>query len=315
MNGYNFTENVRRSLALAREEASRLHHEYVGTEHILLGVCRTEGCNALEILRRCDVNPADLIGRVESTVKRGNPSAPARADLPYTSRAKKSLELSMSEARHCGHHYVGTEHLLLGLLREEKGIGAQVLVDSGLAEEAARAQLVEIVKTGHVEREPPRRSGPTRTLSANLAERPWHELPDRLRLVLAMAHGCAGELGLHEVAPLHVAVALLEHGHGAANAALHTLGFDRASALAELTKIAGTAVSPGVAAEEIRSSAELGTVLTRTSEEQSALGARRPGTEHVLLALLELSPEVAAVFTERGLTAETLRKEVRRNTG
>src|ERR671916_550877 len=126
MNGYNFTDRVRKVLQMAREEAARLHHEYVGTEHILLGLIREGEGVAAAVLTNLNVDLEDIQQKIEETVKKGKAAAAAGPDLPYTSRAKKVLELAMTEARELNHSYVGTEHLLLGLLREEKGIGAQV---------------------------------------------------------------------------------------------------------------------------------------------------------------------------------------------
>src|SRR6266705_3250453 len=125
MNGYNFTDRVRKVLQMAREEAARLHHEYVGTEHILLGLIREGEGVAAAVLTNLNVDLEEIQQKIEETVKKGKAAAAAGPDLPYTSRAKKVLELAMSEARELNHSYVGTEHLLLGLLREEKGSGAQ----------------------------------------------------------------------------------------------------------------------------------------------------------------------------------------------
>ncbi|MGI8617576.1 MAG: ATP-dependent Clp protease ATP-binding subunit [Gemmatimonadaceae bacterium] len=145
MNGYNFTERVRKVLAMAREEASRLHHEYVGTEHILLGLIREGEGVAATVLQNLNVDLDEIQQKIEETVKKGK--APQASDLPYTSRAKKVLELAMAEARDLSHSYVGTEHLLLGLLREEKGIAAQVLADAGINLDAARAETLRLLGT------------------------------------------------------------------------------------------------------------------------------------------------------------------------
>jgi ATP-dependent Clp protease ATP-binding subunit ClpC len=145
MNGYNFTERVRKVLAMAREEASRLHHEYVGTEHILLGLIREGEGVAATVLQNLNVDLEEIQQKIEETVKKGK--APQASDLPYTSRAKKVLELAMAEARDLNHSYVGTEHLLLGLLREEKGIAAQVLADAGINLDAARAETLRLLGT------------------------------------------------------------------------------------------------------------------------------------------------------------------------
>jgi len=147
MNGYNFTERVRKVLAMAREEAARLHHEYVGTEHILLGLIREGEGVAATVLQNLSVELDDIQQKIEETVKKGKAGQTTGPDLPYTSRAKKVLELAMSEARELSHSYVGTEHLLLGLLREEKGIAAQVLTDAGVNLDAARTETLRILGT------------------------------------------------------------------------------------------------------------------------------------------------------------------------
>src|SRR5229473_65596 len=145
MNGYNFTDRVRKVLQMAREEAARLHHEYVGTEHILLGLIREGEGVAAAVLTNLNVDLEEIQQKIEETVKKGKAAAAAGPDLPYTSRAKKVLELAMSEARELNHSYVGTEHLLLGLLREEKGITAQVLTDAGVNLEQARAETLRLL--------------------------------------------------------------------------------------------------------------------------------------------------------------------------
>jgi ATP-dependent Clp protease ATP-binding subunit ClpC len=147
MNGYNFTERVRKVLAMAREEAARLHHEYVGTEHILLGLIREGEGVAAAVLQNLSVDLEEIQQKIEETVKKGKAAQATGPDLPYTSRAKKVLELAMGEARELNHSYVGTEHLLLGLLREEKGIAAQVLTDAGVNLEAARAETLRLLGT------------------------------------------------------------------------------------------------------------------------------------------------------------------------
>ena len=147
MNGYNFTERVRKVLAMAREEAARLHHEYVGTEHILLGLIREGEGVAAAVLQSLTVDLEEIQQKIEDTVKKGKAQQGTGPDLPYTSRAKKVLELAMSEARELNHSYVGTEHLLLGLLREEKGIAAQVLTDANVNLDAARAETLRLLGT------------------------------------------------------------------------------------------------------------------------------------------------------------------------
>lgn len=149
-NGYNFTARVRNVLAMAREEAARLHHEYVGTEHILLGVIKEGEGVAANVLQAMNVDLEDVQQRIEEQVKKGKASQATGPDLPYTSRAKKVLELAMAEARELNHSYVGTEHLLLGLLREEKGIAAQVLTDAQVNLDAARTETLRLLGSADV---------------------------------------------------------------------------------------------------------------------------------------------------------------------
>ncbi len=144
MNGYNFTDEVRKALACAREESARLRHEYVGTEHMLLGILRDDNI-ARQVIQSFGVNPQTLADTLNSVVKRGISGHPGGPDLPYTSRAKKALELTMIEARELNHSYCGTEHMLLGLLREEKGIAAQLLVDAGITLDAARERVLQVI--------------------------------------------------------------------------------------------------------------------------------------------------------------------------
>ncbi len=147
MNNYNFTERVRKVLSMARDEAARLHHEYVGTEHILLGLIREGEGVAAAVLQNLNVDLDEIIQKIEDTVKKGKAAPSQASDLPYTSRAKRVLELAVLEARDLNHSYVGTEHMLLGLLREEKGIAAQVLIDAGVNLDATRTETLRLLGT------------------------------------------------------------------------------------------------------------------------------------------------------------------------
>ena len=144
-NSYNFSERVRKVISLSREEAHRLHHEYVGTEHLLLALIEDGGGVATAVMQTLDVDLAKVRTDIETEVKTGPAGDAGSPDLPFTSRAKKVMELAMAEALDLNHHYVGTEHLLLGLLREEKGVAAQMLIRHGLTLERARAETVRLL--------------------------------------------------------------------------------------------------------------------------------------------------------------------------
>jgi ATP-dependent Clp protease ATP-binding subunit ClpC len=151
---YNFTDRVRKVLAMAREEAIRLQHDYVGTEHILLGLIREGEGVAAAVLMNLNVDLEQIHERIEESVKKGKATI-ALGELPYTSRAKKVLEYAMAEARELNHSYVGTEHLLLGLLREEKGIAAQVLNSLGLTLDEARGETLKLLGSDVNPTQPP----------------------------------------------------------------------------------------------------------------------------------------------------------------
>lgn len=136
MNGYNFTDNVRLALQMAREQAATLGHEYVGTEHILLAIALIPECGGARMLSSFGVSLAELRNGVVHVIKHGDSHRGAGVDLPYTSRAKKVLEFAMMAARDAGHGFVGTQHLLAGLAIEQKGIAGHVLDSFGV--DAAR---------------------------------------------------------------------------------------------------------------------------------------------------------------------------------
>ena len=147
MRGFNFTERVRKALALAREEAVRLHHEYVGTEHILLGLIREGEGPAAAVLQNLEVDLDEVQEGVEKQARKGASGQATGPDLPYTSGAKRVLELAMIEAYELEHVYVGPEHLLIGLLREEKGIAAQVLNRMGADLASVREETLRLLGT------------------------------------------------------------------------------------------------------------------------------------------------------------------------
>lgn len=148
MDGFNFTQRVRGALAGAREEAARLGHPYTGTEHELLGLLLDDSSVAAAVITSFGVQLDDVRRAVEKiAIAAPEPFEPP-PDLPFTGRAKKVLELSMDEARLLNHSYVGTQHLLLGLLREKDGIAAQVFASLDITLEATRRRVIEILATG-----------------------------------------------------------------------------------------------------------------------------------------------------------------------
>ena len=134
-------------MALANQEAQRFNHEYIGTEHILLGLVKEGSGVGANVLKNLDVDIKKLRLEVEKLVKSG-PDMVSMGKLPQTPRAKKVIEYAIEEARALNHNYVGTEHILLGLLRETEGIAAQVLMNLGLKLEDVRQEVLNLLGAG-----------------------------------------------------------------------------------------------------------------------------------------------------------------------
>jgi len=148
-----FTDRARKVMALANQEAQRFNHEHIGTEHILLGLVKEGSGVGATVLKNLEVDIKKLRLEVEKLVKSG-PDLVTMGKLPQTPRAKKVIEYAIEEARALNHNYVGTEHILLGLLRETEGIAAQVLMNLGLKLEEVRQEVLNLLGAG-VDTEPP----------------------------------------------------------------------------------------------------------------------------------------------------------------
>ena len=142
-----FTDRARKVMALANQEAQRFNHEYIGTEHILLGLVKEGSGVGANVLKNLDVDIKKLRLEIEKLVKSG-PDMVTMGKLPQTPRAKKVIEYAIEEARSLNHNYVGTEHILLGLLRETEGIAAQVLMNLGLKLEDVRQEVLNLLGAG-----------------------------------------------------------------------------------------------------------------------------------------------------------------------
>jgi len=145
--GYDFTNRVRGALIKARDEAHRRHHEYVGTEHLLFGLLAEDDALVMDVLDNLGVRPSELGARLDSLVVEGRPSSrPRIQDLPYTARARVVLDQAIATAHEFGDGYVGTQHLLLGLIRERTGAAAQALTAAGLTEPILRREIVRLLQ-------------------------------------------------------------------------------------------------------------------------------------------------------------------------
>ena len=314
MNGYNFTERVRKVLAQARVEAAGLHHEYVGTEHILLAIAREDDGVATSVLNALAVRGDDVIERVLQIVKSGAGNKAIGPDLPYTSRAKKTLELAMGEARLLTHSYVGTEHLLLGAIAEERSIAAQILKDMGVTLDRARNETIRLL--GVPVDVPP----PPDTLVGHAAAAPGYarsrspygvalvdDFTGRARDVLRTAYDEAASRDHRSVDLSHVLLALATREDGMAAVLIDQVVGSRqtvAEALRERLPDKETAADR----KTLQLAPDTQHALDNALLEASKDGHRRAGTQHLLLAVLDVLPlALAAACAQIGLTAKATR--------
>ena len=139
-----FTDRARQAVELAHDEAMRLNHSYIGTEHLLLGLIREGEGVAAQALEALGISLDGVRQQVEQIIGEGQ-QAPPPGEIPYTPRAKKVLELALREAKQLGHNYIGTEHLLLGVAREDGGVASQILRDAGLDAKAIRDGVMHVL--------------------------------------------------------------------------------------------------------------------------------------------------------------------------
>lgn len=144
-----FTERARKVLSLAQEEAQRFKHNYIGTEHLLLGLVREGEGVAAKVLQKLGVDLQAVRNAVEFIIGRGDRIV--LGEIGLTPRAKKVIELAIDEARRMNHHYIGTEHLLLGLIREGEGVAAGVLESLGVKLDQARKETLKMLDGGSKE--------------------------------------------------------------------------------------------------------------------------------------------------------------------
>ena len=201
-----FTDRARRVVVLAQEEARMLNHNYIGTEHILLGLIHEGEGVAAKALESLGISLDAVRQQVEEIIGQGQ-QAPS-GHIPFTPQAKKVLELSLSESKALGHHYIGTEHILLGLIREGKGVGAKALESLGISLDTVRQQVQEIIGQGQ--------------------HAPSGHIPftPAAKEVLELALSESKALGHHYVGTEHILLGLIREGDGVAAQVLVRLGAD-----------------------------------------------------------------------------------------
>jgi ATP-dependent Clp protease ATP-binding subunit ClpA len=288
-----FTDRARRVVVLAQAEARVLAHDYIGTEHILLGLIHEGQGVAAQVLQNLGVSLDEARRQVEAVVPRGE-TAPT-GHLPFTPRSKKVMELALVEATALGHNYIGTEHILLALVREGGGVAAQILVKLGADWERVRAEVVGILG-GH-------------TKSAQGSEGFFARFTDRARRVIVLAQEEARLLKHGYIGTEHILLGLIHEGDGVAARALGSLGVTLEKAR---TGVEG--ISPPGDDEpsgHIPFTPGAKQVMEDSLRAALGLGHNYIGTEHILLGLVRQTDEAGTrVLAVAGAAPEDVRAEV-----
>ena len=274
-----FTERARRVLELAQSEAARLNHNYIGTEHLLLGLVHEEEGIAARALAKLGVDLTKVRNAVEVIVGRGDPAV-QHGDIGLTPRAKRSIEFAVDEARQLSHHYIGTEHLLLGLAREGEGVAVGVLASLGVGLEALRAEVADAMIGASLH------SGTTRQ-------------------ALEQARLSARWYGREHADPEDLLLGLVRQRTGLAAQLLAELGLDRRRLQSALDETAPASRGEPNAPDF---SARATAAIDNARSEAQQRSQTRVTTAHLLLALLNAPDSPAPALLQRlGLDVEAVR--------
>jgi ATP-dependent Clp protease ATP-binding subunit ClpA len=190
-----FTERARQVVVLAQGEAVALKHNYIGTEHLLLGLLREEEGLAARVLEGLDITVEEVRAQVMRIIGQGD-EPPAGGMIPFTPRAKKVLELALREAMALGHNYIGTEHILLGVVRENEGVAARILLDFDADAEKIRNEVIRML-SGPTYREDPQLRTEVERLRAEKEEAIEAKDFDKAARLRDLERGLIGELAGH----------------------------------------------------------------------------------------------------------------------
>jgi ATP-dependent Clp protease ATP-binding subunit ClpA len=279
-----FTERARKVLSLAQEEAQRFNHNYIGTEHLLLGLVREGDGVAAKVLTDLGVELNQVRNAVEHIIGRGDRIVLGEVGL--TPRAKKVVELAVDEARRLNHHYIGTEHLLLGLIREGEGIAAGVLESLGANLEKVRRTTIEVLS----------QAGPgfasrreEASFSGESRPRPdFGRFTERARLAIRTAIVEAREREQAEVNTGHMLLALIQEDESLAALALQQCGVNLGAAQREVEQNIGARkpASEQPAGNLVGLDAHMLRMVALSADEARQMGDLYVGTEHLLLGLI-----------------------------
>ncbi|HEX9067552.1 MAG TPA: Clp protease N-terminal domain-containing protein, partial [Ktedonobacterales bacterium] len=313
-----FTEQARRALSLAQEEALRFNHNYIGTEHLLLGLIRVDGVSA-RVLSRLGLDSDRVRNAVEFIIGRGDRTV--LGEIGLTPRSRRVIELSMEAARQYGQDVVDTGHLLLGLLREGESIAAGVLASLGVTlNRATEATLATLAahETSESSADPVRPSliqhaqsaFSSSLLGAHDQDR-FDKFTERTRCVMSHAQQEAQRLGHNYMGTEHLLLGLLDEPDGIAFKALTNLGAAPEMIRTKVMHIIGQ--SGGGVVGEVGMTPRARKVIELAIEEARRLSHHYIGTEHLLLGLVREGEGIAAaVLQDVGVREDNARQEVQR---
>jgi ATP-dependent Clp protease ATP-binding subunit ClpA len=284
-----FTERARHVIVLAQDEARMLGHNYIGTEHILLGLLREEDGIAARMLDSLEITTEEVRAQVVHLIGQGHDEVTGQ--IPFTPRAKHVLELALREGLALGHDSIGTEHILLGLVRETEGVAARILNDFGADAETIQRAVVRMLSgpAPALGAKPDPRVGSRRSGQATSGRRrPAQAGPARLtrgaRNVLLLAQDEARALKHAQVGSEHILLGLLREEHGLAARLLASLGITLAEVRDQVLRVAGEGNE--VTTGHLPFTPQVKDALETAHREAQTLHHDYVGTEHILLSLL-----------------------------
>ncbi len=321
-----FNGQARRVFAYAQEEAQNLKHNYIGIEHLLLGLLHDENNTASIMLRSMNVELAKVRTAVEFIIEQGDPNF-SQPQIGLTPRSKKAIELAVDEARRLGHFYIGTEHMLLGMIREGEGIAAGVLESLGVNLEKARTALVHVLSnpqqsTSEQAQEPrelsPSQSRPvTRPRATAILQthstKPYESYPftDQAHKVIEAAREEALNFQHNYIGTEHLLLGLLNQSDSVAGAVLQNLGVELDSVRRATEFIIGRADT--VVSGEIGLTPRAKKTIQLASDEAKQMHNAYLGTEHLLLGTVVEGGGIAVgVLESLNISLDMVRAEITR---
>jgi ATP-dependent Clp protease ATP-binding subunit ClpA len=316
-----FTERARHVLSLAQEEAQQFQHKYIGTEHLLLGLVRESDGIAARVLMNLGVELNKVRSAVQFIIGRGD--EPVTGPLKLTPRSKKVIEMAADEADRMNHHYIGTEHLLLGLARESEGIAAGVLNSLGVTLEKLRASTIQLLssargmRTTQASKQPRKQPVRRETLSSasERSEAPgsptrdrFNKFTERARKVLSLAQEESQRFQVNYIGTEHLLLGLVREDSSVAARVLANLGVK----LEDVGKAVEFIIGRGdrIVSGEGGLTPRAKKVIELAVDEARRLNHHYIGTEHLLLGLVREGEGIAAgVLASLGVKLEDVRKE------